>query len=216
MMLTLSFAIANTVSANFFQGFETDNNGWNVFGGQYDATRVASGTNGITSHTGSFHAEAVGPVQLCDGTASAATNWGGYSRTFPMPGYTTDVWVYLDVAANTVNDTRFDWIASSVNTPDCDFRRDFVFNAGFYNDSVPPGSGNRFVISAGNNSGRCNSFPKNPGHDPIVITTGGWYKFEGQFTSDSGTLAVIMRVFNPNGSLLHAEGLVGVETRVAE
>jgi len=120
-----------------------------------------------------------------------------------MPGYTTDVWVYLDVAANTVNDTRFDWIASSVNTPDCDFRRDFVFNAGFYNDSVTPGSGNRFVISAGNNSGRCNSFPKNPGHDPIVITTSGWYKFEGQFTSDSGTLAVIMRVFNTNGSLLH-------------
>jgi hypothetical protein len=201
MMLTLSFAIANTVSANFFQGFETDNNGWNVFGGQFDAARVASGTHGINSHTGTFHAEAVGPVQLCDGTASAATNWGGYSRTFPTAGYTTDVWIYLDTAATTVNDTRFDWIASSVNMPDCDFRRDFVFNAGFYNDE---NLGNRFVISAGNNSGRCNSFPKNPGHDPISINTTGWYKFEAVFNNVAGFLSVTMSIYGPGGiTLVH-------------
>jgi hypothetical protein len=201
MMLTLSFAIANTVSANFFQGFETDNNGWNVFGGQYDATRVASGTNGITSHTDSFHAEAPGPYQLCSTGGSSATNWGGYSRSFPIAGYTTDVWVYLDIAATTVNDTRFDWIASSVNMPDCDFRRDFVFNAGFYNDE---NLGNRFVISAGNNSGRCNSFPKNPGHDPISINTTGWYKFEAVFNNVGGFLSVTMSIYGPGGiTLVH-------------
>ncbi len=104
LALTLSFVIANTVSGNFFQGFETDNSGWNAFGGQYDATRVPTGTHGITSHTGSFHAEAPGPYQLCDTSGSAATNWGGYSRPFPIAGYTTDVWVYLNMAATTVND----------------------------------------------------------------------------------------------------------------
>lgn len=202
--LTISLAIANTVSANFFQGFETDNNGWNVFGGTLDATRVPSGTNGITSHSGSFHAEATGPVQLCDGTVSAATNWGGYSRPFPLAGYTTDVWVYLDMAAAPqVNDTRFDWIASSVNTPDCDFRRDFGFNFGWYNDSDFTGDGPRFVVSGNTNTGRCNSFPKNPGTDPFTITATGWYKLEGQFINNGGTLSVTLRVFNSANTPLH-------------
>jgi hypothetical protein len=203
MMLTLSFAIANTVSANFFQSFETDNSGWNVFGGQYDATRVPTGTHGITSHTGSFHAEAPGPFQLCSTGGSAATNWGGYSRPFPIGGYTTDVWVYLDIAATTVNDTRFDWIASSINMPDCNFRRDFGFNFGWYNDSDLTGSGPRFVVSGNTNTGRCNSFPKNPGMDPFTITATGWYKLEGQFTSNGGVLSVILRVFDSSNTPLH-------------
>ena len=132
-MLALSFAIANTVSANFSQGFEVNNNGWNVFGGTLDATRVPSGTNGINSHTGGFHAEIAGNVQLCDGTFSAATKWGGYSRPFPLLGYRTDIWVYLNVnnPAN-ANDMRFDWIASAVTDGDCGFTRDFAFNFGWY------------------------------------------------------------------------------------
>ena len=121
--LDLSFAIANTVSASFSQNFKVNNNGWNVFSGNVPnslwATRVPSGTHGVTSHTGSFHAEASGPAQLCDGTVSAATNWGGYSRPFPVAGYTTHIWVFLNMAAAPqVNDTRFDLIASSVNDPD--------------------------------------------------------------------------------------------------
>jgi len=204
MLLTLCFAIANTASASFFQDFEVNNNGWNVFGGTFDAVRVPSGTHGITSHTGSFHAEAVGPVQLCDGTFSAATNWGGYSRPFPLAGFKTDVWVYLDIAAAPqVNDTRFDWIASSVNMPDCMFRRDFGFNFGWYNDSDFTGSGPRFVVSGNTNTGRCNSFPKNPGMDPFTITTTGWYKLEGQFDNNGGTLQVTLRVFNSSNTLLH-------------
>lgn len=202
--LALSFAVANTVSANFFQGFETDNNGWNVFGGQLNATRVASGTHSITSHTGSFHAEAPGPYQLCSTGGSAATNWGGYSSSFPIAGYTTDVWVYLDMAATTVNDTRFDWIASSLNMPDCDFRRDFGFNFGWYNDSDFTGSGPRFVVSGNTNTGRCNSFPKNPGMDPFTITATGWYKLEGQFdNSTGGVLSVTLSVFDSTNVLLH-------------
>ena len=200
--LTISFAIANTVSANFFQGFETDNNGWNVFGGQYDAVRVASGTHGITSHTGGFHAEASGPAQICDGTASAATNYGGYSRPFPIAGYKTDIWIYLDMAATTVNDTRFDWIASSLNMPDCEFRRDFAFNFGWYNDSDFTGNGPRFVVSGNTNTGRCNSYPKNPAMSPFAVTVTGWYKLEGQFDNNGGTLQVTLRLFNSANTLL--------------
>jgi hypothetical protein len=204
--LTLSFAIANTVSANFSQGFEANNNGWNLGGGQYDATICPSGTHGITSKTGGFHAEAPGPFQLDTGYpipsgGSAYTNWGGYSISFPAAGYTTAIWIYLDATgAGTANDTRFDWIASAINQPDCEFRRDFVFNGGFYNDE---GLGNRFVISAGNNSGRNSSYPKNPGHNPYTVTASGWYKFEAQFISDGGVLSVTMRLFNSGGGLLN-------------
>lgn len=203
LTLILSFAIANTVSANFFQGFETDTSGWDVFGGNYNATRVASGTNGITSHTGGFHAEAPGPYQLCDGAGSAATDWGGYSRPFPVAGWTTDIWVYLDMNATTVNDTRFDWIASSVNMPDCEFRRDFGFNFGWYNDSGPYGDGPRFVVSGNTNTGRCNSDPRNPGMDPYTITATGWYRLEGQFENNGGVLRVTLSLFNSGNTLLN-------------
>ena len=202
--LALFFAIANTASANFFQGFENNVNFWDLGTPTFPAPlRVPSGTGGINAHAGGYYAQVPGVYELCNNGGSSYTNWGGYSISFPTGGWTTDLWIYLNTTATTINDTRFDWIASSVNDPTCLFRRDFVFNGGFYNDTVPPGTGDRFVISAGNNSGRCNSFPKNPGHDPIVITTTGWYKFEGEFNDDGGFLSVTMRIFRSDGTLVH-------------
>ena len=61
-------------ATGFNQGFEVDNAGWTVFGGSFNATRVASGSNGIASAAGSFHAE----------SQTAATNWGGYQCAFPV------------------------------------------------------------------------------------------------------------------------------------
>ena len=43
------------------------------------------------------------------------------------------------------------------------------------------GAGPRFVISASTNAGRGNSFPKNPGRQPITIVDEGWYTFEHRF-----------------------------------
>ena len=141
--------------AAFFQGFETDTAGW------FSAARVTTGTHGVPSESGGFHAEDLG---------SAFTRWGGYSKTFPAGGYTTTVDIYLDIlppyTTGSVmpypNDRRFDW-TSAVSTPGCGHRRDFAFNAGFYTDVDLTGVGPRFVISASNNTGRGNSFPKNPG-----------------------------------------------------
>ena len=112
----------------------------------------------------------------------------GYSKTFPPGGYTTTVDIYLDISPPYTtgglvaypNDTRFDW-TSAVSTPNCAHRRDFVFNAGFYTDTDSTGGGPRFVISASNNTGRGNSFPKNPGRDPFPIFVEGWYTFEHRF-----------------------------------
>lgn len=76
-------AVSVVVFAAFFQGFETDTAGW------FKATRVPTGTQGVPSKLGAFHAK--------DG-GGAFTRWGGYSKTFPPGGYTTSVDIYLDIS----------------------------------------------------------------------------------------------------------------------
>ena len=74
---------AAATPAPYFNGFETDTYDW------FGANRVASGTNGVTSASGSWHAEAVG---------FPFTRWGGYTNEFPASGYTTSLDIYLDPA----------------------------------------------------------------------------------------------------------------------
>jgi hypothetical protein len=188
----LILAAAGVAFAAFFQSFETDTAGW------FNAIRVPSLTRGVPSKTGAFHAE--------DG-GGAFTRWGGYGKTFPPGGYTTTVDIYLDISPPYMtgnlmpypNDTRFDW-TSAVSTPACAHRRDFVFNAGFYTDTDTTGTGPRFVISASNNAGRGNSFPKNPGRMPYTINVEGWYTFEHRFRDNGfGVLAVDLTIKNAAG-----------------
>jgi hypothetical protein len=187
--IVLALAAVQVLAAiHYFQGFETDTYDWT--GG---VAQVASGTNGVSSAAGAFHAEAA------DG---AYTRFGGYEATFPAGGYTTSVDVYLNVGAGNANDTRFDW-DSAINMPDGTFRRDFIFNAGFYNDSDGTGSGPRFVISASNNSSPGSAYPKNPGRDPFTIVATGWYTFEHHFNNIGGVLAVELRITTLDGTELH-------------
>ena len=173
----LILAAVSVAFAAYFQGFETDTSGWT------GATRVPSLTHGVPTKTpggGLFHAEDQ------NGSALTYTTWGGYGKTFPPGGYTTSVDIYLDISPpytggmQYADDTRFDW-SSAVNKPNCDHQRDFVFNAGFYTLPDTTGIVPRFVISASNNAGRANAFPKNPGRDPFTILVEGWYTFEHRF-----------------------------------
>lgn len=136
-------------------------------------------------------------------------------------GYETTVDVYLDMAPaegpahpaglRDTNDIRLDF-SSAINRPDddddgsCDHRRDFVFNCGFYDDldTTGPGAGtNRWICSAGNNAFRANSFPKNPGHDPVAIDQEGWYTFRHTFQDDgTGVLEVVMDILDDQGVLV--------------
>ncbi|HEY6122953.1 MAG TPA: post-COAP-1 domain-containing protein [Pyrinomonadaceae bacterium] len=189
-------SIGGLAFAAFFQSFETDTAGWT------GATRVSSGTHGVPSKTGAFHAEDI------NGDDLTYTFWGGESKTFPPGGYTTSVDIYLDIAppymngTGYANDTRFDW-SSAIGTPDCNHRRDFVFNAGYYNDTDATGTGPRFVVSASNNATRSGAFPKNPGRMPYTINVEGWYTFEHRFYSvppgPGGTLRVDLTIKNALG-----------------
>jgi len=61
----------------YFQSFEMDTFNWT------GATRVSTGTHGVPSKTGAFHAE----DQNLSG--QTFTRWSGYSRTLPPGGYST-------------------------------------------------------------------------------------------------------------------------------
>jgi hypothetical protein len=175
-------------SVQFSQGFEVDNV-WDTTGTITNPTRVPSGTNSITSKTGGFHAEA----------NTQSTDFGGYNSVFPSLGYVTSVDIYLNVAGGFANDTRFDWDVASSNSSG-NHLQDYAFNAGFYTDATGPGAGvPRFVVSASNNTGRANSFPKNPGRSPIAITASGWYTFKHSFRNNAGVLAVDMSIVASNG-----------------
>jgi hypothetical protein len=183
----------------FFNGFETDTAGW------FTPMRVPSGTHGIMSAAGSWHAEATDDF----------TRWGGYTGMFPNGGYVTSIDIYLDVNCS-ANDTRFDW-TSAISTPAVTHRRDFAFNGGYYNDTDTTGSGNRFVISASNNAGRGGAYPKNPGRDPFTIIGSGWYTFQHHFYDNgSGVLAVELSILDAGGNVLHmwtlsdASDIIGV------
>lgn len=194
--------------ADFFQGFETDNSGWNVYGGTNDATRVPSGTNGITASSGNYYGQAAQATINGGGDGSAATDWGlgGTDTTFGN-GFKTSIDIYLQFG--TTNDTRFDW-DTALNDSAGGFLSDFGFIGGYYNDTDATGTGDRFVINAGNNFGRANSFPKDAGHDPFTILTQGWYTFTQTFTDNAGTLLDTLQIYNTaTDTLLHTWTLGG-------
>lgn len=198
----LLFAGASNAAMLYSNGFETNITDWDAFGGSFNAARVASGTNGITSASGSFHAE--------NSSSGSASRWGGYNfgagNAVPtaFQEYSTSVDIYLNVAGGWANDTRFDF-DSAINDSSGNFKRDFIFNAGFYNDATGPGANtDRFVISASNNSQPGSAFAKNPARDPFAITTTGWYTFEHHFYESGGVLAVDMSIFDSGNVLLHS------------
>jgi hypothetical protein len=175
--------------ADILQGFETDTNGWT------NADRVASGTHGITSKSGNWHAETLDSVN----NESAYVLWDVGDAMVP-PGFTTSVDIYLDLSSGAFNDTRFDWDVA-LQTSAGGFVRDFVFNGGYYDQMSATGSGPRFVFSAGNNAGRGNAYPEDPNHDPFAITASGWYTFQHHFQDDNGVLRVDMTILDASGAI---------------
>ena len=196
-------AVTESAALIYANGFETGGSDWDAYGGSFNATRVASGTHGIVSATGGFHAE-------CSPSGSAS-RWGGYNFgagagvPTAFREYSTSVAIYLDVSGGWSNRTRFDF-SSAINRANGNFWRDFVFNAGFYTaaDQIGPGAGTkRFVISASNYGQPGDADPKNPDRYPIAIATTGWYTFEHHFYANAGWLEVAMSIFDASHALVN-------------
>ncbi len=118
--------------------------------------------------------------------------------------YITSVDIFLNVEGDFANNTRFDF-SSTINRSNGSYLQDFIFNAGFYNDTDDsPGSGtDRFVFSASTSSQPVATFAKNPANSPIAIGTTGWYTFEHRFYDNDGSLAVDMSIYNSSAVLVN-------------
>ena len=186
VMVMLMFVLLQARSAfavaNYANGFETNTDGW--FNDGVEINRVASGTNGVASADGSYHAQI---------NAGAFTRWGGYESVFPSDGYVTQVDIYLDMSLADGSDKRFDF-SSAINNPSGTHRRDFIFSVG----TVPGGSG-QWVMSASNNSP---GWPGNPARNPLTVSQTGWYTFRHTFQSNAGVLEVVMDVLDASGNVL--------------
>lgn len=198
-----SIASAGTLYSN---GFEVDTNNW--FGA---TSRVSTGTGGIASSDGGFHATA---------SSGSFSRWGGYNfgagDAVPtaFQEYTTSLDIYLDVNGGFTNDTRFDY-SSAINNSGGTHVRDFIITGGFYtsSDLSGPGAGtNRFVFSASNNAP---GWPKDPNRSPVAIATSGWYTFQHHFYDNAGVLAVDLSILDSSNSpvaswtLSNAADLIG-------
>src|SRR5437870_4188681 len=131
LLLSLpALAAADAPPGPYFNGFETDTAGWFNFSGA-TITRVPSGdasgyAGGVAASSGSYYARLgidPSPDSCTYGGGTAPiyygpyTNFGGYSSTFPLGGYSTGVDIYLDVAyAMAHPDTRSDWDSAISDT----------------------------------------------------------------------------------------------------
>lgn len=187
--LAVPNALAAPPPAPYFNGFESAADvDFAAYANEAlsNATRVPSGTNGISSASGGWHAES-------SMSAGSFTRYGGYSGTFPDGGYTTSIDIYLDMSKSTGGDIRADW-SSAISNPSGGHRRDFIFSLG-----TNPASAGEFCVSASNNSP---GWPCNPGRTPLAINSSGWYTFQHTFyDGGTGSLAVDMSVLSGGNEL---------------
>jgi len=180
-LAVIAFDGPSVAAPGFSNGFEVNTTGWNDFGGALDATRVPSGTNGVPSATGSFHAES----SLNGG---AAGRLGGYGCCFPAAGFSSSVDIYLDFALADGLDKRFNY-SMAINQTNCGHLSDFVLSLG-----TRPGFPGEWIASASQN---CPGWPSNPGRNPQVIASGtGWYTVKYIFTNEAGFLDVDIEMKN--------------------
>ncbi|MFY9152762.1 MAG: right-handed parallel beta-helix repeat-containing protein [Prolixibacteraceae bacterium] len=194
----------------YFQGFENadwiagayvtmPSTDWNEYASKL--TRVASGTNSISSKSGSAHAIVTSEGLVVGGgiasnESGVFSRAGGYYNAFG-DGYTSSVDVYFDVNDPRITEKTYGWdVSSAVNKQDGNHRRDFVFHV------ADDGAGG-ILVNADNGSsqdrrGDLGSL-SNPSSHPVTVS--GWYTLEWVFRNDgSNVLAVDLNLINSDGT----------------
>ncbi|MCZ2100440.1 MAG: HYR domain-containing protein [Chitinophagales bacterium] len=189
----VTYSMPTSIDVGYYQGFEHADyqSGASLDWNNYGSTLVgaASGTNGVTSKTGTRHAEIIAGAGV---GAGVFTRLGGYSSVFGL-GYRTSVDVYIDltnpaIAANTYG---FD-VTTASSKQDATHRRDFIFH-------VSAIDGDLFVNGSNNSNHSKRNDLKGLG-DSYQLTTSGWYTFEWIFRDNGGQLAVDLNLLNSVGT----------------
>ena len=177
----------------FDQGFESNTDEWYDVSLPYGTvTRVSSGTDGIPSSDGSWHAKL---GEDATNETGPFTRFGVYQTVF-SGGFTSYVDIYLDV--NMPDGEGFDF-STAVNGQDGNHRRDFIWHvvkvAGLgllvNEDNNSYGSPNAGVVQSAN------------GGNYYTVPASGWYTFKTVFRDDADVLAVDFELYDPTGALVH-------------
>lgn len=178
---------ASTEQLSFFDSFETDASAWV---GSGTATRVASGTNGITASEGDHYVV----VDASPGTRGPNTQLGGYGSVWPGD-WKSSIDMYLDPSWDVGEGIVY---SVAVNKVTGTYHRDFSFHAGVVQNEH---TNNQKVLAV-------TADPQSaPVDDPLdtlehlvangrsgVITQAGWYTVQHEFRNLDGRLVVKVSV----------------------
>jgi hypothetical protein len=198
---TVNYTDPTAIDQGYFQGFETasyvsggylnnPSTDWND--SNSPLTRVASGTDGITSKTGASHAVITSTPAPPANITGAFNRLGGYSTVFGT-GFRSSQDVYIDLTNPAVAANTYGWdLSTAVNDQMGNHRRDFIFHA------TTNGSG--AVLIGGNNN--TNGAPATGLVNPYTVPSSGWYTCQWLFFNNNGPLAVQMNLLNASGTIV--------------
>jgi hypothetical protein len=195
---------SDTGSPGHFQGFEDSGFVSNTYPDWNDSnssvSRVASGTGGVTSKSGSAHAviDSTSLPPAPDDYTGAYSRLGGYDSTFGG-GFSISLDVYMDLSDPAVTGNTYGWdLSTAASTQAGGHRRDFIFH------TASDASGDILVGGSNNtNFTRRNDIETINHHH---ITSTGWYTFEWVFRDfGDGTLAVDLNLLDASGTWLWTE-----------
>lgn len=192
-VLLTSLVATNAAHAivTFNQGFEVDTS--DTFGFNSTVSRVASGTGGIASKTGSFHGT-IGDPLTAPGTG-AFTRFDGYRDTWTGT-YFASIDVYLDTTW--ALGSGFDYSVAS-NGSDGLHQRDFIFHVA---RDTSTGS---LLVGGSNNSNFATRQDLDTLSNFFIVPSSGWYTFQHRFYNNGGQLAVDLNLIDGSNTTVFTE-----------
>lgn len=191
MLITVGTAGAASATAGWDQGFETDTAGWQDSSNGWYGTieRVGSGTDGISSAEGGYHAVVNG-----GGGSAPFSDFGGYEDEWPGD-YVAEVDVYLDPSWPA--GAGFDY-AVAASGSDGNHQRDFIFHV-----TSDTSTGDLLVGGSNNTSFTAREDLETLNH--AVVDQAGWYTLQHVFYDAGGVLAVDLNLLDSTGSVVFTE-----------
>ena len=191
-VIAMLILVVNVASAATLwnQGFKINTSGWidnDDDPGYGSIVRVASGTGGVVSASGSHHALVSG----ISGESGPFSRFDGYRSAWPG-AWTAEINVYLDPAWPA--GVGFDYSVAATGT-NGNHRRDFVFHV------TKDTSEGKLLVSGSNGS---NFTPREDleTQTHAEVTTVGWYTLQHVFRNNVGQLSVDLKLIDAGGTVL--------------
>lgn len=190
---TLLGSTASAATLYYQNSFEENTAGWTATGGS-SVIRTESGTDGVGSLDGDYHA-----IAIRDGAQGPYTNFGGYTNTWPGE-WDARIAVYLNPAWQ--EGSGFIYSVATNNSAGAHLR-EYALHAGVVKDETTGGIPQLIVIADTSSVAAGESVLKHINamstDRRVAISEAGWYIIEQQFRSVNGKLVGTVRLLDAEG-----------------